>query len=92
MVPLFRTVLDRLQGLGFACMPRGAHRAQRTPDPLCAVPLYAVIDPLPELLQADALPVPPAGHLFLHGAEEALHAGVVGRELPFLGIERMIPA
>ncbi len=24
VVPLFRTVLARLQGLGFACMPRGS--------------------------------------------------------------------
>ena len=35
----------------------------------CVVPLYAAIDPLPELLQADALPAPPAGHLVLRQAE-----------------------
>jgi len=58
---------------------QGAHRAQRAPDPLRVVPLYVVIDSLPELLQADALPVPSVEHLVLHGAEEALHAGVVGR-------------
>jgi len=58
---------------------QGAHRAQRAPDPLRVVPLYVVIDPLPELLQADALPVPSVEHLVLHGAEEALHPRVVRR-------------
>lgn len=41
--------------------------------------LYVGVDPLPELVERHARPVPAVEHLGLHGAEEALHPGVVRR-------------